>query len=333
MKKLVLVSVVSVLFFALSMESTYSAPQHTIPVDQLTSDMDTLNSSLSGGTLQLYARSRWLTPFFYLADFQRHYGSGTGGSLILDDWAQVDPLEYVALTNTAMRVHRILSHSGVTLLDVTTAEYPYDSETDRHYIDARMVRVIQSETAITKRQIKLPSRYTIQSRMRQQLGTPYIWGGNSPVGSSRMLELYPSANQIDALTQAKWTMSGFDCSGLLFWATNGYTPRNTSKLITYGTGIDIEWKTPEDIAKILKPLDVIVWRWHDRIVLDKGHIIESTANFSGTGNYSTPNGVRIVPLIDSLREIIEEKKRTPVNDWDTSTLERKSKFVIRRWYP
>lgn len=139
-----------------------------------------------------------------------------------------------------MRVHRILSHSGVTLLDVTTAEYPYDSETDRHYIDARMVRVIQSETAIAERQIKLPSRYTIQNRMRKQLGTPYIWGGNTPIGAPKMLELYPSANNIDALTQAKWTMSGFDCSGLLFWATNGYTPRNTSKLITYGTGINIE---------------------------------------------------------------------------------------------
>ena len=139
-----------------------------------------------------------------------------------------------------MRVHQILSYSGITLLDVTTAEYPYDSETDRHYIDARMVRVMRSENPLVERKIKLPTRYTIQSRMRQQVSAPYIWGGNSPVGSSQMLDLYPSANQIDALILAKWTMSGFDCSGLLFWATNGYTPRNTSKLITFGTGIDIE---------------------------------------------------------------------------------------------
>ena len=55
-----------------------------------------------------------------------------------------------------------------------------------------------------------------------------------------MLDFYPANSTIDKLTQAKWTMSGFDCSGLLFWATNGYTPRNTSKLITSGTGIDIE---------------------------------------------------------------------------------------------
>ncbi len=137
-----------------------------------------------------------------------------------------------------MRVHQILSYSGITLLDVTTAEYPYDS--DPHYIDARMVQVIASDITIPERRIELPSRYTIQNRMRKQVGMPYIWGGNSPVGSTKMLDLYPSNQAIDDLTRAKWTMAGFDCSGLLFWATDGYTPRNTSKLITYGTGIDIE---------------------------------------------------------------------------------------------
>jgi cell wall-associated NlpC family hydrolase len=69
---------------------------------------------------------------------------------------------------------------------------------------------------------------------------PYIWGGNSPIGSLRMLDLYPTNQAIDDLTRAKWTMAGFDCSGLLFWATDGYTPRNTSKLMMFGTGLDIE---------------------------------------------------------------------------------------------
>lgn len=331
MKQFLLFLIVSVFFFISPMVLAQNSVRHTLSLKQIQTQQETLNSALSWGTIQLYARSRWLAPFFYLADFPRYYGSGTGRSLILDDWSQVDPLEYVALPNTAMRVHQILSYSGITLLDVTTAEYPYDG--DPHYIDARMVQVMASDIAIPERKIKLPSRYTIQNRMRNQVGMPYIWGSNSPVGSTKMLDLYPSNQTIDDLTRAKWTMAGFDCSGLLFWATDGYTPRNTSKLMMFGTGLDIEWKTPEEIAKILKPLDVIVWNGHDRIVLDKGHIIESTVNYTSTGNYSTPNGVRIVPLIDSLRDIIDEKRRQPVNDWSASTLPKKEKFVIRRWYP
>ncbi len=331
MKWFFLFLTVSVFFFISPIVLVQSSDGYTLSLQQIQTQKEILNNALSWGMIQLYAHSRWLVPFFCLADFPRYYGSGTDGSLVLDDWNQVDPLEYVALPDTAMRVRQILSYSGITLLDVTTTEYPYDS--DPHYIDARMVQVIGSDIAIPERKIKIPSPYTIQRRMRKQVGLPYIWGGNSPVGSMKMFDLYPSNHTIDDLTRAKWTMAGFDCSGLLFWATDGYTPRNTSKLITYGIGIDIEWKTPEEIVKILKPLDIIVWNEHGRIVLDKGHIIESTVNFSSTGNYSTPNGVRIVPLIESLRNIIDEKQRQPVNDWAASTFPKNEKFVIRRWYP
>jgi hypothetical protein len=55
-------------------------------------------------------------------------------------------------------------------------------------------------------------------------------------------------------------------------------------------------------------------------------------NFTSSGNYSQINGVRIVPLADSLKDIIEEKKRKGVNDWNESQLPKKEKFVIRRWY-
>ena len=323
------------IFFLCSIHSVMASDRDThtrvLSVHDITTQRDTLNASLSWGTIHLYARSRWLTPFFYLDDFPRYYGGGTGWTLILDDWNQVDPLEYVAFRNTAMQIHSILSYSGITLLQVTTKEYPYDS--DPHYIDVRTVRIIEDIHPITERRINLPKQDVITNRMKDQIGKPYIWGGNSPIGLMRMLDFYKPTQSIDTLTKSKWTMAGFDCSGLLYWASNGYTPRNTSKLITFGTGVDIEWKTPEQIAKILRPLDVIVWRWHDRIVIDTGSIIESTANFGGTGNYTTPNGVRIVPIIDSLRDIINDKKRTPVNDWDLSKLGKTEKFVIRRWYP
>jgi hypothetical protein len=137
-----------------------------------------------------------------------------------------------------MQIHSILSYSGITLLEVTTREYPYDS--DPHYIDARSVRIIKDIHPIAERHITLPQQDIVIKRMKDQVGKPYIWGGNSPVGFMKMLDFYKPSQPIDALTKSKWTMDGFDCSGLLYWATNGYTPRNTSKLITFGTGVDIE---------------------------------------------------------------------------------------------
>jgi hypothetical protein len=83
----------------------------------------------------------------------------------------------------------------------------------------------------------------------------------------------------------------------------------------------------------VKPLDIIVWRGHNRIVLDKDTIIESTVSFASGSIYTEPNGVRTVGLIESLDEIINDFKRSPVNDWNMSTLPNKEKFVIRRWYP
>ena len=45
------------------------------------------------------------------------------------------------------------------------------------------------------------------------------------------------------------------------------------------------------------------------IVIGGGQILESTVNFTGTGEYSTPNGVRIRSLESALTEITTTKNR------------------------
>jgi hypothetical protein len=302
-----------------------------ITTEKLKTNIEALNNELSWGTISLYARSRGYTPFFYLEDFSRYYGHKNSGKIILDDWSQMDPLEFVALTGTVMKVEKILSYSGLTLLQVKSSEYPYDS--DPHYIDARFMTVIKSKTPLRERNITLPKKESIIQSLKKQVWSPYIWWGNVGNGIPDMIKYYAPNSEFDDLTKSKLTMSGFDCSGLLYWSTNGYTPRNTSKLITFWTGLLIEWKTIEEIIWLVKPLDIIVWNGHNRIILDKDSIIESTVNFTSSGNYSQINGVRIVPLADSLKDIIEEKKRKGVNDWNESQLPKKEKFVIRRWYP
>jgi hypothetical protein len=76
---------------------------------------------------------------FYLEDFPRYFGGGTGGSLILDDWSQIDPTEVILFPKSVLEIKKILPKNDYTLLEVTSKEYPYDN--DPHYIDARFVQI------------------------------------------------------------------------------------------------------------------------------------------------------------------------------------------------
>jgi len=100
---------------------------------------------------------------------------------------------------------------------------------------------------------------------------------------------------VDENLRAKWTLRGVDCSGLLYNAANGLTPRNTFALVTYGTGLNIAWKTPSEIISILKPLDIIAWKGHTMIVLNESEVIQSRADY-GTGTLGFEDGVKIRPL-------------------------------------
>ncbi len=120
-----------------------------------------------------------------------------------------------------------------------------------------------------------------------------------------------------------------DCSGLLYAATEGSTPRNTSTLVTSGTGIDIAGKTSAEIVLMLQPLDVIAWKGHMMIVLNKDEVIQSRADY-GTETSGFQNGVKISSLKEALDELLVS--RLPLNSIDDMVPEGKKKFVIRRWY-
>jgi cell wall-associated NlpC family hydrolase len=142
---------------------------------------------------------------------------------------------------------------------------------------------------IEKRVALLPKSEEIIQKLRSQVGKQYVWGGNTQTGIKKLLTYYRPSIELDSKLRSKWTLDGFDCSGLLFWATHGLTPRNTSNLVNYGTGLTLSGKTLEEVKLMLKPLDIIVWVGHNLIVLDNDEVIESTVNFTGSGNFSTPN--------------------------------------------
>ncbi|MEO6695584.1 MAG: peptidoglycan endopeptidase, partial [Ignavibacteria bacterium] len=143
-----------------------------------------------------------------------------------------------------------------------------------------------------------------------------MWGGNYGNGIEQLLDFYKPKNELQDHTRDLWCLKGVDCSGLVYQATNGSTPRNTSSLINYGEGLDISGKNSSQIFDMLQPLDLIAWSGHVIIVLENNMVIESTP----------AQGVHKSDLQGRLKSVMNE--RIPVSDWNSTDGKR---FVVRRW--
>ena len=234
-----------------------------------------------------------------------------GGAIRLDPCRGMRPIEFVALPGTLFRIDGELENDGVTVYRVTSRDYPYTPKTG-YYVDARFVRTV--DALYPERPRPLPELAEVQQRLVAALGKPYVWGGNLKDGVPLLGKFYPQAD----------TLAGVDCSGLLYEATNGYTPRNSSALTVFGAGVPIAGLSAEGIAARLRPLDLIAWKGHVMVVLDSDRVIQSTMGCKGEG------GVRLSPLKETLRRLM--KSRKPLDHYPEGGGAGKA-FVIRRWFP
>lgn len=292
-------------------------------------DVADLDANLRTGKVTLQARVNGPTPIFYTGSLHDIFGGATGTGLMLDDYNQIDPLEAVALSGTTFQIMGVMLDHGNVIYQVTTPDYAYPTDTG-YFIDARFMDVVWMPLGtLVQREKHMPSKETILSNLRNSLGLPYIWGGNVPTGVPKLLEYYAPQGLVSEELRAKWTFRGVDCSGLLYAATEGSTPRNTSTIVISGTGIDIVGRTGAEIIPMLQPLDVIAWKGHMMIILNKDEVIQSRADY-GTGTLGFQNGVKISSLKEVLNELIAS--RVAVNSINDTVPEGKKKFVIRRWY-
>jgi hypothetical protein len=254
-----------------------------------------------------YAVAVTPTPVLNTPDFKKFFG----GSLQLDPCKGVRPIEFVALAGTLFKVEAEMVKDGVTVYRVTSNDYPYRSEKG-YFVDARSVQPV--EGAPQERPRTLPGLAEVQRRLTAALGKPYVWGGNVKDGLPFLRKYYPQGDPL----------AGVDCSGLLYEATDGFTPRNTSALTAFGTALPVAGLSAQQIAAKLQPLDLIVWKGHVMIVLDGDSLIESTMGCEGG-----IGGVHLSPLPDALRRLM--KHRQPLDMFPQGAAGAKG-FVVRRWF-
>ncbi len=236
--------------------------------------------------------------------FKDVFGGNDGKTLATDHKGHIRAIEYIALKG---HVFEVINKCQEHILKVSSSSYLFSPL----YIDERFSRPTTTDTVSTA----CPPIHIILSRMKKCLGLPYIWGGNWSRGIAELLQYYPPKTDLPKHMHNHWILKGVDCSGLLYEATNGYTPRNTSDLFQFGNFLTIE---KNEIEKIVRPLDIILFPGHVIIIINQQTCIESKER----------HGVVLSNLKTRLKEI--QQKKIPLNN---CPFEKNISdfFVIKRW--
>ncbi|WP_005033880.1 hypothetical protein [Holophaga foetida] len=223
-----------------------------------------------------------------------------------DACGQVRSLEFLALPDTAFII--VGQADPPEVLEVTTSDYPTPPEL-RLYVSRDALRPIPAQPP--QRARTRPRREVVLQSLCTAQQTPYVWGGNLRQG-------VPLGDTLGAY-------AGLDCSGLLYEATGGFTPRNTGELVHYGSAVPIQGLGRDQIIARLEPLDLIAWKGHVIIVLDRETVIESRLPCQAPGRHG---GVMTAPLRQRLDEVMAQ--RSPADAWPAGE-EGLPLFVVRRW--
>ncbi len=245
------------------------------------------------------------TPIFNDPSLDEFLGH-KNGSLSINQKGRLAYLEMIAFEGTFFSVHEAVTSY---VYRVTTEEYPAQYPL---YVDCRSLKSIPE---IPTQKKTCPPKEKILEILLLQKGRPYLWGGNLGKPLSIMQDWYPSPFPLSPYEQMVKTFNGIDCSGLIYLASGGYTPRNTSAMVGFGRAVQIERKPYSSWN--LQPLDLILDLGHVAIVIDDTWSIQSKEKM---GVFL----IRTKDLIDSLL-----RRKTPKDHWDS--IEMDEIFHIRRF--
>jgi hypothetical protein len=273
------------------------------------------------GRAEQYGIARIAAPVLNTPDFDAVFGGRDGRRLKTDRCGQVRELEFIALPGTLFRILAELHQGKQVVYRVETDDYPSPAGATL-YLDSRFVETAGGDPPARAR--SLADRESILSHLREAVGSPYVWGGNRRRGIAELVGMF-YRGAFSFRDEQQITLAGVDCTGLLYEASGGWTPRNSSALVSFGRGLPVAGKSAAELARLLEPLDLIVWNGHLIIVLDRETVIESRLECGRPGN----GGVMVTRLRQRLEEIMETRRAADA--WPQGSKSR-DLFVVRRWY-
>jgi hypothetical protein len=198
----------------------------------------------------MFAVTKEYTPLFNTERIDEIFKS----KLPFDHRFLLPQLETVLFPNAVLEVIRECPQS----FQVKTREYPASFPL---FADKRSVRLTKDR--IEERHRKCPKKEQFLERLLSFPKCPYIWGGTNPHGIPQWIDYYPPKRALSSFEFAYWIFRGVDCSGLLYHVTDGFTPRNTKELYTFGSEVNEP-----------KPFDLVLYPGHVLIVLPNEKVIE-----------------------------------------------------------
>lgn len=250
-------------------------------------------------------------PILNTADFNTAFGGMDGTSLPKNAFGHPKHFEFVALPKQIFTVEEIFPKHNHCIYRISSSFYLKENL----FLDSRFV---QPASLYSTPAFQSLCRKELSENMKKLIGVRYVWGGNWSAGIPELLRFYPPQKSLDTQTLSLWSLQGVDCSGLLYEASQGNTPRNTSDLLFFGDSLPIEKKSPQEIESLLLPMDMVVWPGHVWFVLDATQSIES----------KSPFGVICRNLSERLQETCAKKQA--IQNWHSS-LDADAFFTIRRF--
>ncbi|MGH2639795.1 MAG: hypothetical protein ACRDF4_11055 [Rhabdochlamydiaceae bacterium] len=246
--------------------------------------------------MSTYATTKLPAPLYNTPNFP-HFQS----KFERDHQGLLKSVEVIILPGTKLTV---IKKVALHVCEIKTVDY---SSSTPLYIDSRFFEQASKETPEREKHLPLPAE--IITFLRSTVGVRYFWGGNWAEGIPEMSHFYPQFTSTE--DQDDVICKGMDCSGLLYQATNGFTPRNTTQLCRYGQELQIDQNSPSAVQQVVKPLDMMVWKGHVIFALDSDHVIESVVG----------RGVIISDFIERYSFFLNKLRA------------EKQPFFLRRWHP